>query len=520
MIGDITFALSVFPIHIVSSWWEKSIFNHGAALELETKSSQVERNNVPAVANNMYPRVPGLAPPNTLHFPRKVSSDSRRPGHSRSSSPESSQDAIQLDPRVQKGSVQRVPSNGTPNGHQIWHPPPSSYSNADEDSPGGSIPNARHSRPDSDDDLDLQQREQVEEWRQYPPFPSAYPPTPLVTASSRLPNDPPRPLQPPSNTGLTDISEDDPQEDFRGSLLPPRKPLNPSYVGLSDDSLTHPGVQNMDIVDDEMAIHIDSETTDMDDEEEDEFNTTLRTPLPLLGSARSHLRDTAAKRPVSFASSVASKSTALTTAGGSSLRTQSSSESLLSAAMSMVSSTESSSVVGKKRPLPRNRVVSVRNKARLIDRTTVRSTPRRRGIPNSPLPRPPQIRKVPRREQAPSASETVSEDTSSADNIDEQKTHTAKRRKIALPPGRVVPPSRLVRHRITRYATPPRRAVQAKLTTAPVASAPSRSSARLRSGVVQFPATVRHTDVTQSSFSSSNDVRRAKRGGQNATKAN
>lgn len=470
----------------------------------------------------MYPRVPGQTRPNALQFPRRVSSDSRRPTHSRNSSTESGQNAIQLDRRAQNGSVQRIPSNGTPNGlysQQIWNPPPSSYPDADEDSATGSIPNTKYSRHDSDEDLDLlakmeeTARQQLEEWRQYPPFPSAYPPTPIVTASSKLPSNPSRPPQRPPDTVLAEISEDESQQDFRGSLLPPRKPLNPSYVSLSDDHLSHPGVQTTRLVDDKMSVDTDS---DMDDEEEDEFNTTLRTPLPLLGSARSHIRDTVpTNRPISFASSITSKSAVLTTAGeGSSLGTRTSSESLLSAAMSMISSTDSSAVVGKKRPLPRNRAVSVKNKAQLINGIVARSTPRRQGIPNPSARRLSHTRKVLRHERVVGASETVSEDTtSSVGDVDEQKVHTTKRRKIALSPGHVVPSSRPIRHRIARAAQ-----ARHNATTAP--SAPSRSSARLRPGLT--PNAAKQTDIPQPSSSSNDRVpeRRTRSHGRNVTKTN
>jgi hypothetical protein len=508
MIGDIIFALLAFPIRIVSSWWKKSIFNREANLESETESLPEERNNVHPDVNHLYAGVPGQAQPNVVQFPRKVNSDPSRPGHSRNPSTESGRSATQ-DSRAQKGAgAQRIPSNGNgiPNGlysYQIWHPPPSSYSDADEDSATGPILNTPPPRHNSDEDSDVlarmeeAARQQIDEWRQYPPFPSAYPPTPIVTASSKLPSNPSRPPKRPPDTVLTEITEDEPQQDFRGSLLPPRKPLNPSHVGLSDDYLTtHPGVQINRLVDDEMTVDTDSDM--VDEEDEDEFNTTLRTPLPPQGSARSRVRDpVATNRPISMASSVTSKSTALTTAGGSSsLRTRSSSESLLSAAMSMISSTDSSSVVGKKRPLPQSRAVIVKNKGQVINGTAARSTPRRRGILNLPAHRLSHTRRVVRHERVVIASETVSEETtSSVGEVDEQKGHTTKRRKIALPPGHATPTSRPIRRRITRYATPPARA--AAQTRRNTVIAPSAPSAPIRSGLIVRPKPVKRTDITQ-----------------------
>jgi hypothetical protein len=508
MIGDMIFALLTFPIRVILSWWKKSIFHREATPEPKIESVPAERNNTRPDVSRLYPGLPVQAQPNALQFPRKVSSESTRFGYVRNSSNGSNQNTIQADRWVPKGKVQRVPSNGTPNGlqsHEIWHPPPSSYSDA-QDLPD-SLPNTR---PRHElDKLDLQQRAEVDEWRQYPPFPSAYPPTPIATVSSKLPGNPYRHPQRLPDTTLIEISEDEPEQDFRGSLPPLRKPLNPSYVGLSDDRLPNAGVQN-DLFDDKMTVDTDSETTDMDDEE-DAFNITLRTPLPSLGSARSHVRDiTPVQRPVSFASSAASKSTALSTAGGgSSLRTRSSSESLSSAAVSMISATDSSSAVGKKRPLTREKAVGIKNKIHLINRTPARGSPRRRGILNIPSRRLPHSRRTPQRERVLGENATASEDTiSSVGDVDAQKDRTTKRRKIALPHGHIAPSSQLVRRRITRHATLPGSVAQGKSTTPRprVPSVVSRPSARVRPGLtVQPPGTVEPSDSTRPNPSSSND---------------
>jgi hypothetical protein len=94
----------------------------------------------------------------------------------------------------------------------------------------------------------VQEREEVEEWRQYPPFPLAYPPTPLVATPSRLPDNAASTIHTPQLSPdaviLSDISEDLPQQDFGESLLLPRKPLNPGLVdGLSNDYY-NPGAQS------------------------------------------------------------------------------------------------------------------------------------------------------------------------------------------------------------------------------------------------------------------------------------
>ena len=176
------------------------------------------------------------------------------------------------------------------------------------------------------------------------------------------------------------------------------------------------------------------------------------------------------------------------------MRTRSSSESLSSAALSMISSTESSSVVGKKRPLPQNTA----NKGQA--RTATRGSPRKRGTLNAPAHRLSHsriARVVPRRQTVLNPSK---ESTSSVGDVDSQKDHNTKRRKIAMPPGHMVPP---VRHRVTRYATPITRATQPKRNTITAPSVPTRSSIRLRTDLtVNTPGAAKHVNVTRPSSSS------------------
>ena len=222
--------------------------------------------------------------------------------------------------------------------HQIWYPPKSSYSDEEH-----VAIQADFTVRQSSQQVSLSYEEQAEEWRKYPPLPSAYPPTPitktskLVTVSSAL-----DPL----------IEGEVSQQDFHKSLLPPREPLNPSPAGDLSDYHNTFGISPL--LSDEREDADDSMSTS-DYEEEDEFNITLRTPLRPLGSLRSRIqpRRLVTRASGSSAVSVPSRSSALTTIDhGSSLRTNTSSDSSDSAPRPI--STDSSSIIGKKRSYPRS----------------------------------------------------------------------------------------------------------------------------------------------------------------------
>lgn len=162
------------------------------------------------------------------------------------------------------------------------------------------------------DDLVAEQtKREYDEWRQYPPLPSAYPTTPLMSLSGL-----------PAYTGvsvptsLPNISEDSP---FSQSLLSRPNPglsngnLSRARSKYSEDVLAYPGSEQ-----------------DLDgSEDEDEFNTTLRTPLP------PHYLDIPAERELPVAAQIKKQSIKLTTAGLGSTRNNSSSESLSSTALSV-----------------------------------------------------------------------------------------------------------------------------------------------------------------------------------------
>ncbi|KAF8632317.1 hypothetical protein AX15_001940 [Amanita polypyramis BW_CC] len=245
--------------------------------------------------------------------------------------------------------------------HEIWYPPPSAYE--EDDGEYRNITQKLQGTSSTFTNSDASSVQQVDEWRQYPQFPAAYPPTPLVTLmrlSSKSGNS-----DDTTRAALPKI-DDMSRQDFRQSLLPPSKTTDPGLDGALSDEELNAGVHETKD-DDDRATLIDpdasmGDSSTLDEEEEDEFNVTLQTPIPAHVLTKTFLhapRMTSRTTSLATTTSVGSRSTGLSTAeNGSSLRTRTSLDSLSSA---FISSGEDSPVIGKKRPLPISRNASSRN---------------------------------------------------------------------------------------------------------------------------------------------------------------
>jgi hypothetical protein len=241
-----------------------------------------------------------------------------------------------------------------PVSHEIWHPPLSAYEGLVDDSqaqPGRSgvhrpsSPRSRRSSATADPipprtEPEMSEILEVDEWRLYPPFPSAYPPTPLPVIG-RLPSTAPNvtistPRRPSDRVQFPPIKEENGRS-FPRSLMP-GEPSNPgSKPSISDDNLLSFGVQNHESSSDEESMDVSSD----DEDSGDSFNVTLRTPR------RKRIEKLPPRRPQSdvlLSPSVVSSSKLSTVDNGSTLRTRSSSES-----SSTMSSSDASSVAGQKR---------------------------------------------------------------------------------------------------------------------------------------------------------------------------
>ncbi|KAJ3504650.1 hypothetical protein NMY22_g17851 [Coprinellus aureogranulatus] len=178
--------------------------------------------------------------------------------------------------------------------HNVWIPPPSAYNeeqelNEDVDAPPEIV--------------ELTQEERaVDEWRQYPAFPSAYPTSPLLTTSFFPPNTGTTtsfagamsmhdglPSYPPtshfSNNAEAGGSSDHVRAGFRTQTSRPNGPSHQTIY--SDDEGGHPMDEDDDYDPHHHSLFSGSEAGGSDDDEEDVFNMTLRTPLPPHGAARS-----------------------------------------------------------------------------------------------------------------------------------------------------------------------------------------------------------------------------------------
>jgi hypothetical protein len=353
--------------------------------------------------------------------------------------------------------------------HEIWHSPPSSQEDIDED------------RAEYSEDVPLVAMQRpvipaiaVDDLSTYPPFPAAYPLTPVHPPPMTMSM--PEPVH-PSQFGIiqgegtggavaNSDQNDGAQQGFGRSLLPPREPLNPGSDGDLSDETKYPGVQIHE------TRYVTSSDEDMEDyESEDSFDVTFQTP-----KHRRILRAVPMGREVSnasivteatVASSVPSETTGLTTDHrGSSLRT------------TTITASRSSSLgssTGVKRPFP-NYKIGVRPRIRAADHRSPRKAGPVRGTGRpTALPRPASLRS--QREGTISEDTLDDEDPKDADTPQGGDALLArKRRRVAGSPGmrRVVASQPAVRGPRNIYrsleARPAQDSRKTRITRPPVAT--------------------------------------------------
>lgn len=443
MFGDIFFTVLEIPGEYIYGWWRTSMFYTDEVLDSEVNSPQETASPSesinPAVGDIQFPKIP-----------RKISTDTRSSTDPNESDRKPSRSFTRID-KVGQG----VHSSATLEPHQIWYPPPSYSDEEDTEDPSAGV--SEH-MPITD--ITTQQQKAFDEWRKYPPFPSAYPPTPIVLSEAVLPGTGAAAPRMASSLMLSEILEDTPQQDFSGSLMSPRQSSSPGIDDdMSDDDLQSPGAKTNRFE----SMSVDSGSDDDYEDEEDVFNTTLQTPMPPLRLTRSGVIPVIPmQREVSLASSVASRSTALTSnANGSSLRTQSSAESLPSEAHA----SDLSSVLGKKRPLPRD--IMDRNKVRTAESLMSRTRPRSKHTTQAPSRR--SHLRPPKSSRLYRPGDVINEETESTYSspgelnvdINGRKLTSPKRRKVILSPVRTT--TRPARPRVARLATAPPRALIPKV---------------------------------------------------------
>lgn len=379
MVGDFLIALSIYPVRLAVQWWKMrfawflepstSVEDSSDESPNEDSTSEVSSSFL-ASGQHPIPSARGGELRSLRKSSKEIPYENRRPYNSSGTHRErgfTREDLLQeptmwaSGPSVRRQSSshqssrsQYLPTADNDNGeidsprHQIWYPPSASY-------PDNGIDAAavdRTLRPLVSvrvrEQVTILAEQQTDEWRQYPPFPSAYPPTPIATTARLVPTSlgiPPS-LYPPI------LEEVNSQQDFHRLPLPPRIPLNPSRAGDLGDYHDYLGIQQFLTSDADDSISTDG----YGNEGEDDFNVTLKTPLQLNGSTRSRVRPRlfVSPPPISAVSSnlsVPSRSSALTTMdNGSPFRTDAWSDSSHS---STVFNQLPASVIGKKRSHPR-----------------------------------------------------------------------------------------------------------------------------------------------------------------------
>jgi len=383
-LGDFILLLLSLPFNAAISWWYGSSTDEDQAglTEADSESVRSYGDEQPAPSNRRLDYRDG-------HNTRGTSSANGHIPYPRGASRETGMSSDTLLSRFYASSAASTQR------HEIWHPPPSSHEDVDEDQadyprnvPPVTMPDPRVASVAVDD------------WSTYPPIPSAYPPTPVHPSQVNMPE----PVH-PSQFGI--IHEEDTmgvvanhdqndgaRQGFGRSLLPPREPLNPGSDGDLSDETKNPGVQ---IQETRYVTSSDSDDDMEDYETEDSFDVTFQTP-----KHRRILRAVPMGREVSNISivteaTVASSMTGLTTDHhGSSLRTA-------TITASRSTSTGSSSAAGVKRPLP-NYKIGVRPRIRATDYRSPRKVGPTKGTGRfSTLPRPASLK--------PRRGGTASEDT-------------------------------------------------------------------------------------------------------------
>lgn len=284
--------IGMFPVHLFESARKK--WTGGLQTESESDSEgdkpptpKYTKHN--ARSDSAIPRYPsnlGAGRP----APRSVSAQQLRPERAVD---HTNRRASVGTSRIQQ-QQQRPAPRQSPSRHQIWYPPASSYDNPQIDGLPATDDPPRYFASQIDTDVQIAQDL---EWRQYPPFPSAYPPTPIAPSSKR-------PLGPDSSQiTLTSIqyppsiAEEEQQQygsrqDFHQSLSPVREPSNPGSVSSlsdSDNIRVHNEESESGYISSTSSLLVDGEgdaimddpssPSEVSNDEEDAFNVTLRTPL-------------------------------------------------------------------------------------------------------------------------------------------------------------------------------------------------------------------------------------------------
>ncbi|KAJ3568818.1 hypothetical protein NP233_g5460 [Leucocoprinus birnbaumii] len=418
VIGDVVFGLASLPFVYAIDWWRRKFRPEPESLDTETEAS----SSPLSTAAEPQPQVPVNHP--IISKPVKATANlvpkPRQPAPKRSSASFGERKVKTTKIQVQaRGEVLAIPPQEIP----------------------------------TNDKPQIDGLPVVDEWRQYPAFPSAYPPTPLVKQTQLAATT----MASVSTSLYPTISEEPAQQGFQQSLLPPHNDLDPSCAGDKSDEIGVDGVQPEESGQITIAVtNVDGDDEVLDEsmedgfdelESEDEFNVTLRTPDTSLRI----LTSLGPPRPLSTEISPLSlpSVSALTTADEESSLNTPSTESTTSEYASMPPTV----LASNKRALqPASTVTNMRVRNSLVARGTTKAS---RGN-RPPAKRPATSQRRPTRPKQGASSRTLerleSPELENEPPIEGEEL-TIKRRRVSLTPPTAVQVPGPAKRRVVRPAS-------------------------------------------------------------------
>ncbi|KAI0307084.1 hypothetical protein B0F90DRAFT_1813897 [Multifurca ochricompacta] len=276
-LGDFVLLILSLPFSAAISWWygPSTDEDQTRLTEADTESVRSYGDEHPATSTS---KLRSDYPNQRNHRASSTSKEAPRPGvetenghntHPRGVSRETRNPSDTLHSRF-------YTATDTSQNHQIWYPP-SSYADANE---------VRADNPTSVPPMTMPEPQfssiDVDDWRAYPPFPSAYPSTPVRPPQANMP-EPVHPSQfcaiEEEGTGgpiTSNDQTDGARQGFGRSLLPLREPSNLGSDGDLSDEIKNLGVQ----IHETHYVTSSDNDEDMDDyeTEEDSFDVTFQTP--------------------------------------------------------------------------------------------------------------------------------------------------------------------------------------------------------------------------------------------------
>lgn len=439
MFGDFIFLVASIPVRRVRDWWDswtivKEDAGHEADPVKEKNATQQPDDVVPPFlresANGARPaaRRKGSATSSTSSVrsaaSQRTSAIPQRPANSQHPSAKTQRPPAKsafvpvtanasVPPAARTFRASRIyhePTQGVqppPPPYERWVPPASAYTERGQ----SGLPTPPADSPPPFEAVATADAE----WRQYPDFPAAYPPTPLQTTSQTLPGGlvAPVPLRAPQFARIAEEGGNSDEEEGgatvrQGSQQSRREFTNPELAGDFCDDHAPNGAHGKEVFSDDMDtdahgdedVSID-ESDSQEGESEDDFGMSLRTPRRMRIRPKAQDETIKARKNIYGTAnlsdeSLASTSTKLsTTDNGSSLRTNSVASQASSSRQSSIApstaGSDASSTAGRKGRIPPMQRTNSGGSANPAKPTTAKS---RAGAKPGQQPQPQRVKKA------------------------------------------------------------------------------------------------------------------------------